>query len=264
MMEYSTFIPDSDISTIVECYWSVVGRDTEKQKIIPDGFPEIIFHFGDPYELLSAHGHFEKQGSILLSGQISRPIVLRATGQSDVFGIKFRPAAIWKLFRINMSEFRDRVVPLDPSENNLAAQYEFLKTESIDNRVDILNNHLRSVTRSNFQENEIVDIIKTIEQRHGNVLVDELCSMHNISLRRMQRSFNQQIGITAKQYCRLARFKMVYSLLQKPSLTTSDSVFLTGYFDQPHFNKEFREFTDDNPANWFSKENAFSNLFLNR
>ena len=111
---------------------------------------------------------------------------------------------------------------------------------------------------------ETDSILSTIETQSGNISIEELCSSHNLTQRTLQRMFQQRIGITAKQYARIIRFKTVYALLQKPSLTKADSVFLSGYFDQPHFNKEFREFTGEHPEKWFGENNSFSNFFMNR
>jgi methylphosphotriester-DNA--protein-cysteine methyltransferase len=262
-MKYSTIIPDSALEQQVECYWSVKGTDTVKQKIIPDGFPEIIFHFADSYELFSDKGEVYLQPEMLISGQISRPLTLRATGRSDVFGIKFKPWGIWQLFGIDMRQLRDNVSSLSAYIQTLANEYAALKEKTEDERVQHLNEFLLS-QRTARPASTVEAVLLTIESHNGNIPIQELCWQHKISPRTLQRIFQQHIGITAKQYGRITRFKKVYGLLQKPKLTKTDSLFLTGYFDQPHFNREFREFTNDNPDQWFSKTNEFSNLFMNR
>lgn len=261
-MNYSTIIPNTSVQTAVECFWVVNGVETEQQKIIPDGFPEIIFHFADPYLIFDSDGNSETQQRILVSGQLSRPIRLQPSGRSDVFGIKFKPAGIWKLLGLDMSTVRDEVIALTDNEN-LAALHEELKPLSPEERVRCAEDFI--LTRLKYAEPDETDaIVSTIEDHKGNVSIEELCHAHHVTPRTLQRIFQQRIGITAKQYARIVRFKTVYSLLQKTSLTKSDSIFLGGYFDQPHFNKEFREFTEENPEKWFSGPNSFSNFFMNR
>jgi AraC-like DNA-binding protein len=262
-MNYSTVIPESKLKPVVECFWSVTGTDTEQQKIIPDGFPEMIFHFGDPYEIFDQDTKASTQGNILMSGQISRPIVLRATGRSDVFGIKFKPAGIWKLLQVNMSTLKDQVISYT-SDVSIQTLYDELKTASAEARIRCVEKFIFSKLNENGFENEIDSVLETIENKKGDVSIEGLCSDHSITQRTLQRIFQQRVGITAKQYARITRFKTVYALLQKPSLTKTDSIYLSGYFDQPHFNKEFREFTDENPEKWFGANNSFSNLFMNR
>lgn len=263
-MNYSTIIPDSSLQHLIECFWFVEGDDTAQQKIIPDGFPEIIFHFADRYELIDSNGIPSLQERILISGQISQPILLRATGRSDVFGIKFKPTGVWNSLRIDMSEIKDRVIPLRGSDWKVSGLYDILANSTTEHRIKLMEDFLVTQLKSPPSIDEVSLIVKTIEKEKGNISIDNLCDIHNVTPRKLQRLFQQQVGITAKQYARIVRFRTVYALLQKPSLTKSDSLYLTGYFDQPHFNKEFREFTNENPEKWFAENNAFSNLFMNR
>lgn len=261
-MDYSTFIPDSKLRSVVECYWSVTGMNIEQQKIIPDGFPELIFHFGDPYEIFDDTGRPTIQDLILLSGQLSKPILLRPTGSSDVFGIKFKPAGLWKLFGMDMSEIKDHVISFTSRSEIIRFRSE-LQTLSAEERVRTAECFL--VSKMKYIDSDETDsILSTIESQKGNISIEELCDVHHLTPRTLQRIFHQRISITAKQYARIIRFKTVYALLQKTSLTKADSVFLSGYFDQPHFNKEFRQFTQENPEKWFGENNSFSNFFMNR
>lgn len=261
-MNYSTIIPNTSVQTVVECYWFVSGTDTEEQKIIPDGFPEIIFHFGDAYELRDPNGSAVLQEKILVSGQLSKPILLKPTGISDVFGIKFKPAGIWKLLGIDMSTIKDEVIAFT-HQPGLVELYRELESLSAEERVRTTEAFISSKI-AYVDSDETDSVLSTIHASQGNVSIDDICEQHHITPRTLQRIFQHRIGVTAKQYARIVRFKTVYSLLQKPSLTKSDSVFLSGYFDQPHFNREFREFTQENPAKWFGDNHTFSNFFMNR
>ena len=52
-MTFNRFDPDEELKNLVECYWIAEDNDPTPflQKIIPDGFPEIIFHYADPYKI---------------------------------------------------------------------------------------------------------------------------------------------------------------------------------------------------------------------
>ena len=113
-------------------------------------------------------------------------------------------------------------------------------------------------------EGVVEEVIQLLSDEHGDVAITNIALRHGTTLRTLQRLFQQQVGISPKQFARLERFKHVYSLLQKPTWSKADSLFLSGYFDQPHFNKEFKSFTNENPDKWFSHRNEFANLFMNR
>src|SRR5688500_12196062 len=111
-MDYSTFVPDLKLQSVVECYWIVEGEEMEWQKITPDGYTELIFHFGDRYEVRHSGKDIELQPHTIAAGQIDTPLFLRPTGKSGVLGIKFQPTGIWKLFGIEMSTLTNRTVDL--------------------------------------------------------------------------------------------------------------------------------------------------------
>lgn len=261
-MEYSTIIPNSALQHAVECYWTVVGDEIEEQKIVPDGFPEIVFHFGDVYELVGDNGIAIRQEKQLLSGQILRPIVLRPTGTSDVLGIKFKPAGLWTLLGIDMANRKDQIVPLEKCSDVMFRLSGDLAHVHRSERISLIEELLLTIPKSH--QNALSPVIDAIDKSNGGLSIESICEHHGLTERSLQRMFRQQVGITAKQYSRIVRFRSVYALLQKPSLTKSDSLYLAGYFDQPHFNKEFRVFTNDHPGKWFSQANAFANLFMNR
>ena len=50
-MSYRRIDPPNELCRLIECYWIIDNPDTVsvEQKIIPDGFPEIILHYGDPF-----------------------------------------------------------------------------------------------------------------------------------------------------------------------------------------------------------------------
>ena len=56
-MFFERIVPPESLSNFVECLWMIENEDPvpRMQKIIPDGFPEIIFHFGEPFRI-NLHG----------------------------------------------------------------------------------------------------------------------------------------------------------------------------------------------------------------
>ena len=52
-MSFQRIPPPAELKNIIECYWIVENDDPSpvEEKIIPDGFAELIFHYGDPYQI---------------------------------------------------------------------------------------------------------------------------------------------------------------------------------------------------------------------
>ena len=112
-MPFSSYQPSGPAAAFIESYWLVDDPDAtpREQKIIPDGFPEIIFHYGDPY-CIQLKSDWQLQSKRLLAGQVKQYFFLKNTGTSGVLGIKCKPAAITALFGLNMSDYTDKVADL--------------------------------------------------------------------------------------------------------------------------------------------------------
>src|ERR1700759_4543736 len=113
-MGFNRFKPHPDLTSFIECYWVVRDDDhaTKREKIIPDGFTELIFHFGDTYRT-NINGEWVEHSKYLLAGQISSCFFLENTGRSGIAAIKFKPTALTQLFGIEMITYTDKVVDLD-------------------------------------------------------------------------------------------------------------------------------------------------------
>jgi len=121
-MNFRRVEPTDGAKHWVESYWIIESDDNaiHDQKIIPDGYPEIIFHFADQYRI-NISGSWEDQAFSLLAGQIKQHFYLRNTGRVSILGVKLQPHTFMQLFKFEMSSITDKVVSLDVVDINDAA-----------------------------------------------------------------------------------------------------------------------------------------------
>lgn len=58
-MEYREYPPAPALAPFVDRLWTLLGGQPspgEVQPILPDGRPELVIHFGDPFERVSVSG----------------------------------------------------------------------------------------------------------------------------------------------------------------------------------------------------------------
>lgn len=238
-MEYSRFVPNPLLRNLVECYWIVEGYDTSVQKIVPDGCSELIFHFGDAYKISDTAIPDTLQSFSIAAGQIDKPIFLKPTGLSGVLGIKFKPLGMWKLLGCDMYLLRNQTYDLgevlDIRIDNIVGQIRDSTTN--EQRIVAVEAFLTGRLTVLKNGDELTPVIHEIEKTKGQVSIHDLSAHHKISSRKIERLFLQQVGVSAKLYARLIRFSNVYNLLQQPALSKAEATYLSGYFDQAHFNK---------------------------
>jgi AraC-like DNA-binding protein len=263
-MKFLQFKPFSSLQSLVECYWIVEGESTSVSKIIPDGYPEMIFHFGDHYEIFSGK-QWERQSLSLAAGQLTQPILLRPSGRSLVFGVKFKPSAMWKLFQCNMHHLQNKTISLEKiiGINISSLRGSLLDENSHESMIQWMDDFLQTLTHE-IRECSLDAVIDYIHQSNEQISVEELCAKMKITSRTLERNFKEMVGLSAKRYLRLVRFSKVFKLLQKQHFSKAEVSYLTGYFDQSHFNRDFKMFSGESPKSYFNQDHAFANFFMNR
>lgn len=268
-MIYQHIEPTTLLSPYIKSFWLVDSEsDTtpSKQKIIPDGYPELIFHYGDPFRIKIA-GTWQLQEQNLLAGQIRNHFHLENTGKSGMIGMKLMPSALSKLFSLNMSSFKDKVVSLSSVDPELLRSFALLtpslagKDKFIESIQSLISDQLGKVDN---HETSYEVAVKKILESNGSIPVTQLCKSVNISERQLERQFLKHIGLSPKFYARIIRFSYIFELMQKQDQSWSDLVYQSGFYDQSHFIKNFKEFTGEDPSAYGFNEQNMANFHLNR
>lgn len=264
--EYRLVAPDPDVAHLVDCFWVVRDESAmpSERKIIPDGYPELVFHFGDPYELRLGD-RWEPQPRCLAAGQISRYFFLRNTGRSAMVGIKLQPWALAQLSGRPMAALKDRVPPLREvcGDAGLLEAAAF-SSERIEARIAALTDALRNMPVGADPPGMVTGAVRMILDTHGGLPVSDICARLGVHERSLERAFAQWIGLTPKFYSRVIRFSAIFKAANGEGISLSDLSFHAGYYDQPHFHRNFKAFTGENPSEYVFAQESMANLFLNR
>lgn len=265
-MPFKRIPPPIELNDIVECYWIAENDNPEPitEKIIPDGFPELIFHYGDPY-MIYLQEKWELQGQKLFAGQITSHFHLRNTGISRIIGAKLKPTAPAQLYHLQACDFTDKVVDMAEITGMATAFTAALKSENYDPGITItnLNEHfirLRPMHQPGMAE-KAVDMIFA---KHGMITIAEICSNLFITERQLERIFRQYVGLSPKFYARIIRFNYIFEHVQKKDNSWSDIVHEAGFYDQSHFIRNFKAFTGEEPSAYLFNKDSMANFFLKK
>lgn len=269
-MIYRRVQPASQLRQFIECYWLVENDDPTPvtQKIIPDGFTEMIFDYRDAYRIC-LNGVWKGQTKQLFAGQIKSHFFLENTGPAGMIGVKFKPAALTHWFGVDMSIYTDKVVD--------AYEVPGIPRQLIDELMNITSsgNHDFIITKFDevlieFSKNVMIrdfTIDKAIElifEKKGLVNVQDISKHANIGERQLERIFKKYIGLSPKFYARIIRFSYIFELVKEENPHLTEIAYEAGYFDQSHFIKNFKAFTGEDPSKYQFFEKTFANFFLKR
>ncbi len=265
---YSHKAASSTLSAIIKSFWLIEDDTSTKQieKIIPDGYPELIFHYGDLYKI-DINGFWELQGNNLLAGQIKNHFFLENTGKRKVFGIKFQPWALTTLFDLNMGYLTNKVVEvpdevlktIQPIKELSVSQLSFQK------KVEKMEDWFAAfISEQRFTNHSGQKAIEMIILSQGKV---ELKTIHNelgISERSLERYFKKHVGLSPKYFSRIIRFSNIFKIVQGDVWDWADIFFKAGFYDQSHLIKNFKEFTGEDPSKYGFSEENLANFFLRK
>ncbi len=260
---------DPKVSTIIKSFWSINKQSDvtiQREKIIPDGYPELIFHLGDVYKT-NINGVWQLQGKDLIAGQIKNYFFLENTGESKMFAIKLQPWALTKLFDIEIASLTDKVVEIPSEILKIIHPIKEVATSflSFNEKVKQIEDWFLSyISRLQIKPLEGQKIVELIIKNNGKLSLQELQNKIGISERSSERYFKAHIGLSPKFYVRIIRFSYIFRLVQRNDIDWSDIVFQAGFYDQSHFIKNFKEFTGEDPTRYKFFEENMANLFLKK
>jgi AraC-like DNA-binding protein len=265
-MRFQRIEPTGLAKKAVECYWTVEDDDTTpvKQKIIPDGFTEIIFHFGDNYRINLA-GVWQRQGKSLLAGQITRHFYLENAGVTDILGIKLKPAAITHLFGVAMKPLTDQVVELN---TGIAGIEEFeinlRRSTNDDQRIRLADGFFSEQCGRYPGDHPVDKAIEMIFAKKGMIPVSDICKELSVGERYIQQLFQKHVGLSPKFFARIVRFSHIFQLIKENSPDWAAVVYEAGFYDQSHFIRNFKAFTGEDPTAYIFAERSLANFFMKK
>ncbi|MEO8359629.1 MAG: helix-turn-helix domain-containing protein, partial [Vicinamibacteria bacterium] len=97
----------------------------------------------------------------------------------------------------------------------------------------------------------------------GAVELTALADVLHLSARQFRRRFEFAVGLPPKRFSRLIRFQRVFEQKREGDARAWSQVALDcGYYDQAHFNRDFKAFTGVRPKDIVKDADPLTSFFL--
>ena len=190
---------------------------------------------------------------VFLTGKYIVPFQMEFKNHIDEIGINFKPNGVNAFFDKPFAELTPSLGQIIVNEKWKMMCEVVFQTNDFRKRCELLERELEKlILRIPLTQ---VDHAITIFHEHPKIAVKEVARKVGWSERSLNRNFNKYIGCSPRVYKRILRFRKVIQLKYQ----TNEEVSLTvlsldnGYFDSPHFTKEFKKLTGQSPKNFFQK-----------
>jgi AraC-like DNA-binding protein len=126
-----------------------------------------------------------------------------------------------------------------------------------------LNNIFGNLISKISFNSEILLLIDNIKKHKGDISISELSSNTNLSSKQIERLFRKYIGYSAKKFANIMRFFYVFKdIIHRGTDDLSSIAYDFGYYDQAHFNKEFKKFSKFTPKDKIMSIFTIHNLII--
>ncbi len=269
-MKYQTYKPHPDLEAFVQFYWTLevpFDANNERQKILPDGCIEMTFNFGAPIRRYTTENEFVLHPGALIMGQRTKPIYIEPTGDVDSFAVSFYPFGFANFVDAPLGSLVDTETAISEFFGTDAAhalEEEIVQAAGVEQRIAAVERFLLSKLG---EEKTIGNIVRTtvdaLLATNGNSSIRTILKDKASKRRQLERKFLDQIGISPKQLGKVIRLQTALRMmLSEPTERLTDVAYESGYFDQAHFIKDFREFTGGTPKEFLGDDAmALSTLF---
>lgn len=267
-MNYQTFEPDQDLAAFVKCYWTLESpkeETPEKQTIVPDGCMEMLFHYGDLYKQYLDNGNSMIQPRCFVIGQLTRPLEIEPTGETGIFSVRFHPEGFLPFTSIPIKAMENTAVSLEKlfGKDGQEIEQQIINANSTSERIKLIEEFLLDrLTDIETIDRIVRSTVKTIITANGQLSVNDLSRDFKVNRRQLLRKFSSAMGLSPKQLSRTIRLQAALKMLLNNQFSNlAELAYETEYYDQSHFIKEFKEFTESTPKEFYGTHLKMSSLF---
>lgn len=255
--------PKPLLSPFIAHYW--LWQSTH-HPYVPDILPgtgaELLINLGEPLVISHPFHHQLLMGQSLLVCPRRATFKFETTGGSKLISVRFRSSGCYSIFGIPMDELSDKIIDMYQFLPESLIERLIMQVNDLD-KIQLLESWFIGLLNPKLTTSSGITwaIDKTYyQQNHQGISGLQL--EVNMSKRTLQRKFKLYTGVDAKYFERTARFQSTLrTQLNGTSNNYVDIALDNGYYDQPHFIKEFRYFTGMSPKKYLIKANFMLNHY---
>lgn len=253
-------LPGAALSEWVAVIWYSAddrgGRNRER--LLPRGTVELVIELGPEHTSIIGPDRRIDVAPVSVVGASPASVVLDRPNRFETIGVTFRPGGVIALLGVCADELDGAPLPLgllwgaaaaELIERTITATGPDEKLAAVER---VLARQLRHVERARRYAPAIaaMDRIAAAPERCS---IAELSRSVGISRRRLEETFRVAGGLTPKRFQRLWRFRRALERIDhRHDLGWAAFALERGYYDQAHFNNEFRHHTGLAPEDYLA------------
>ena len=251
-----------DLEPYINCIMCDESEDVNSHTKIPifaDGYPGIMFQQSDNGFYRYPKG--KELSAFFLYGQTLNPISLEAKGKHKFIVFQLYPFASKYLLGVDPKTLNDDCYDLLAIKHIAIQEYlnQLSQAQSVEEQIDIISEVLLAFIQGHKAppNDQIQEAIALIIDNNGIIKINDLSKKVYMSERSFERKFKAQVGLGPKQFAKIIQFQKSLSHLTQETYEKLTNVGLeSGFADQSHFIKTFKNYTGQTPSFYLRQLNA--------
>ena len=252
MINIKTYQP-SKFSDLVERIWILENSEEDVEVLSPpDQYINLVFPLSN-----STWTHNKlKVISPQIEGIKLQSSLTKYPPNTKLIGVRFYPFGLASFANIQGKDLLNKTIGLNEITTETANK-SVAHIQTSTNETEVLTNieELLSTLfiQTNYNKTKMVrDFYQYFRWDHQAASIEEFCEEFGTNYTSLNRKFSETVGISAKRFERLIKFRKALCSLTDTSQRLTSIGIDSGYFDQSHFIREFKLFMNHSPKTYNS------------
>lgn len=251
-MKFTSHNPTELLRPFVKAYTMIESENEVTNRVVPNTSFALAFRIRGQIAYLNDH-HKTVLPTVAFSGLKKSARLINYAPHSAAVIVLFKETGASAFCKQPLHELFEQSVALDyffPTSEISIVEERLAESGNYASILGIIEQFLLTKIIYHDPDKLVSEAIAKIYSAKGNIRMKELASGLYISQDAFEKRFRRATGATPKQFSYIIKMNTV---IRQNNRTSSflDIAFENGYYDQPHFNKDFKIFTGQTPTNFF-------------
>lgn len=234
----------------IQSYLVIDNEAGSLNRVLPDTTLAMAFRYKG---MVQAHETAGALPAVILSGLRKSARQFRYGIGSGNIIVRFRPTGAAAFLSTPLHELFGESLSLDHFFSREAVntiEERLAEAGSHADRIALLDQFLLSRLRPAKPDQLVIAAIQKLQAARGSYNIKSLAQELFISQDAFEKRFRRLAGATPKQFASLVRMKQIVAAGRSGESLTG-LAYDAGYYDQAHFNKQFKLFTGQTPTAFY-------------
>lgn len=249
-MYHQEFEAPPALQDTIKCFWynrRDAGTSQPGFEVVPDGYAEIIFHFGGPCSILYKDA-LQPLPSPFMIGLLPHPVHFHTENRLEIIGVRCFPWTVFDL--LGLPSGKDSVHILEhPVARLQPTLHQWIRAGKVDEAIAAVKQYFLDTRSHIATDSMLFKAGVAMLEANGALPVSQVAMAAHATVRTLERKFRQSSGYTVKDVSGLIRFEQVRNhLWLYPDVNIAGLAQELGYTDQSHLSREFKRYSGTTPA----------------